>query len=159
MLALSVVAQSPNLGGSDRKPVGPPKEPPTPPALPNCPDDFRDKGCNANGSGNHPNDLGQAQGKALTACDTDHQACVAKQTAELSANKAKCEAVAGCKLTYLVDASVCTSGGCKGTGAPDIGPFSCEAEGWYDIEDYECKRPDPSSGETGSGGGSSGGSS
>jgi hypothetical protein len=141
MLALNVAAQSPTPGGSDRKPVPPPKEPPQ--SQPACPDDFTDRDCSFSAAGNHSNDVGQAEGIAKGICFPKYNNCVAKQAAEEAANKTKCEAVAGCRFKSTVSQSYCSVVECNGTGAPDIGPFTCEVSGWYDIEDYKCERPAP----------------
>jgi hypothetical protein len=112
--------------------------------LEECPTVFFDLDCTVKTKGDH-NYLDQALGIALLKCDPKYEKCrVITQQEERRANKAKCEAVEGCKLSYDYIALQCDASpvdDCSSPNDPD-GPWTCTARGRFDIFDYKCIRPE-----------------
>lgn len=138
------------LAIQDRRPV----DPPTPtPSEPTCPEITADDWCGGSGVASDKV-FAWALSSAGTACQHELNDCFTDQATELAANKATCEAVAGCTLKYTVDYDTCEMGNYKnctplpGTVVEDKNTtYTCTIKGHYDIEGYRCDRGPSSEGE------------
>lgn len=114
---------------------------PQDPQEPDCPQSFSDAPGGAHGDGWDENYVQVAFGNALLDCDGKYAQARNKQSDEYYDAKTKCEEVEGCKFGYKVLENVICHGDvsqCEPIGS-STGPFTCTADGAYDLGDYTCE--------------------
>lgn len=138
-LTVAVGAQGEEEGGL---PFGGPK-------LPiKCPTSFRDVSIDIFGMGSHPDDIGQAMGNAVGACQVKYREAEISQESEANSNEARCESVQDCTFSEgnpevkfcHVDNSFT---GCL-LQLDDQGNtilITCKAKGSFNRTGYNCKGP------------------